>query len=239
MQAVEYYEKPGIAQDYINWCVKGNAGCPPADAIIKIIKGIDDMRDFSKATLVDLGCGPGTSMPMLIHVLKFEKCILVDASDEMLHFAKRVFGHNKGIITMKGDLREDLSDIPDESAEVVMSCSTIPYLDSIGKCIIEASRILKPGGYFGFNGFFHMENDLNSRPRCNDFGVDFYHHSYKMLHQLAKAVGLEEVGSVTIEKSKEEKVRDDFLKGFLNLGVPGMIVEKEEVLNRLMVFEKH
>jgi ubiquinone/menaquinone biosynthesis C-methylase UbiE len=177
-------------------------------------------------------------MPMLIHVLKFEKCILVDASDEMLHFAQRVFGHNKGIITMKGDLRNELP-IPDESAEVVVSCSTIPYLDSISKCMIEAARILKPGGYFGFNGFFHMENDLDSRPRCNDFGVDFYHHSYKMLHQLAKAVRLEEVGSVTIEKSKEEKLRDDFLKGFLSQGILGTIAEKEEVHNRLMVFEKH
>lgn len=234
MKATEFYETPGIAETYIDWCVKAN-GCAPADAIIKIIRDIDDMRDFSRGTLVDLGSGPGTSMPMLKHILKFEKCILVDASDQMLNFAGKVFGHNRGLSTLKADLRSDALDIPDSSAEVVISCSTIPYLDVIENVILEASRITVGGGYFGFNGFFHLENNIETHPLTNDYGVDFYHHSLLKLRKLMKTAKFEEVGSVKIEKSPEEKQVEEF---FRKIELPAA-EDKEEVYNRLMVFEKH
>ncbi|MFZ4648418.1 MAG: class I SAM-dependent methyltransferase [Patescibacteria group bacterium] len=112
--------------------------------------------NLSNGVMVDLGAGPGTSIPMFINNFKLQKCILVDSSTEMNKIAKNVLScYGDAIEIQRADLRDDQICVPNASVDLVISFSALSYLKFLDNSIEESSRMHKANGLLLFNDFFH------------------------------------------------------------------------------------
>ena len=102
-----------------------------------------------RGVAVEIGCGLGrNTLAMADH---FEHVIGLDISSEMLERAAQVAPHER-VTFVLGD-GASLAQIRDATADFVLTFTVfqhIPSVDVIERYIIEAGRILKPGGVFVF-----------------------------------------------------------------------------------------
>lgn len=100
---------------------------------------------------VDLGCGFGR---LFTEYKDFERIILVDYSVNNLKNAKgavaEYLNHDEALLKKVDFVAADVTSLPFKSnfADVAMTVRVIHHLDGVEKFFNEASRILKPGGYF-------------------------------------------------------------------------------------------
>jgi ubiquinone/menaquinone biosynthesis C-methylase UbiE len=100
---------------------------------------------------IDLGCGFGR---LFSEYKDFEKIILVDYSVSNLKNARETIGkflnYDKALMEKIVFVAADVISLPFRSsfADVAMTVRVMHHIDNVEKFINEASRILKPGGYF-------------------------------------------------------------------------------------------
>jgi ubiquinone/menaquinone biosynthesis C-methylase UbiE len=100
---------------------------------------------------VDLGCGFGR---LFSEYKDFGKIILVDYSVSNLKNAREAIGkflnYDKAMMEKVVYVAADVTCLPLRSsfADVAMTVRVMHHIDNVEKFISEASRILKPGGYF-------------------------------------------------------------------------------------------
>jgi ubiquinone/menaquinone biosynthesis C-methylase UbiE len=90
--------------------------------------------------VADLGCGTGSAfsyMSKAIHIYG------IDASGEMLDFAKRKYSLQNNITLLQEDSTK--TSLPSEIADTVLLFGVLDYVDTNSQ-LVEIHRILKPGG---------------------------------------------------------------------------------------------
>ena len=98
------------------------------------------------ALLLDMGCGPGTLTPYLLHKVGPRGAILgTDVSDEMIARA-RALSEECGWLNVRFQ-RSDARDVaPDQPAGIIVFCLSLTTMPEAGRCFARALSWLKPGG---------------------------------------------------------------------------------------------
>lgn len=100
--------------------------------------------DFScHKRILDLGCGTGTLLQHLLHVVPEAEIVGLDPSAEMLSVARQK-------LPKSVDLRVGSADnipFPNESFDLVISTNSFHYFRRPAQAIQEAKRVLKPNGH--------------------------------------------------------------------------------------------
>lgn len=157
--AAEHYSESGRAQRYHDYVAK-EGGCVSAMLIKRMIaeRFPENVRPKG-GLLADFGCGPGTSFPLLVETFKFDSVIGVDVCPNMTSFIKENFkDHTTDIRLQVADIRNEQITADSDSTELVISCYTLSYLDTLDNVFKEASRILKNGRFFAFDIMSHDDN---------------------------------------------------------------------------------
>lgn len=120
---------------------------------------------------LEFGCGPGRNIVKFAN--KFERIDGVDLAQANLDNAKKWLAHNNiDVPNLFKNNGTDLSDIPDESYDVIFSTITLQHIcvHTIRKSLMaEFFRVLKPGGYLCFQMGFGV-----GKPETVDYDADFY-----------------------------------------------------------------
>lgn len=101
-------------------------------------------------TVVDLGCGPATTLAMAAKLNPSTEFIGVDLSSEMLEEARSHVDKQKltNVDFRHHDITK-LTSFPDDSVDSVVSTLVLhhlPDIDALDQTFAEISRVLKPGG---------------------------------------------------------------------------------------------
>ncbi len=144
------------------------------------LRAIELARWSKGAKILDLGCGSGFSMEVLVE--KGYKTVGIDISEKMVELAKKA-----GFEAIKADAKE--LPFEDESFEGILSISMLQWLKpkDVERVAKECIRVLKPGGKAviqfypkseeemvkvgkafvkaGFVGEFAIDNPKNPRKR--------------------------------------------------------------------------
>ena len=102
----------------------------------------------SPLTMLDMGCGTGRETAAL--QLHYPKAIItgLDLSEGMLAYARNHYLPEKGI-WIQGDIEH--MPFADNTFDLVFSSLAIQWCESLGNALVEACRVLKPGGWFLFS----------------------------------------------------------------------------------------
>lgn len=150
MNAEEFYGNKFVAKSYFDHARQKN-GCPAAS------KGLAWINNFARSTgqsfkdkiLVDLGCGPGTSIKILSE-LQLKKYYGFDNSQPMLDIAKEYLqGVNCELSNI--DISKSKLPIENNSVDFVSICSVLCAIEDISFIFNEVTRILKSDGIILFN----------------------------------------------------------------------------------------
>lgn len=76
----------------------------------------------------------------------------------------------------KKDLSFDRLDISSASADLVIACNVLFMVENLIHLFLEVERVLKPGGYFGFNISTHKikKSGTIMKKNSNTSNVEFY-----------------------------------------------------------------
>jgi ubiquinone/menaquinone biosynthesis C-methylase UbiE len=116
-----------------------------------VIKKFIRPLDKQDRVFVDLGCGFGR---LFSEYKDFDRIILVDYSINNLKNAReaveKFLNYDKSLIKKVVYVAADVACLPFRSsfADVAMTVRVMHHIENVEKFINEASRILKPGGYF-------------------------------------------------------------------------------------------
>ncbi|KAH6895757.1 S-adenosyl-L-methionine-dependent methyltransferase [Thelonectria olida] len=114
----------------------------------------------SNGTVLDLGCGHGVAIKELAP--HFAKAIAIDPSAGMIKQASQSSTDPK--ITFRQGNSEDLSFLPENSVDLVVSAQAAHWFD-YKKVWPELARVVKPGGTMSFWGY--KDNIIVGRPKTN------------------------------------------------------------------------
>ncbi|MFW9919087.1 MAG: class I SAM-dependent methyltransferase [Candidatus Thorarchaeota archaeon] len=104
--------------------------------IIGDVKGLD---------VLDVGCGCGQNS-IVLSKWGAKSVTAIDQSESQLDYAKRLAKREKqDIRILKCDM-EDMSILPDDSFDLVVSSHAMNYASNIEKVFMECSRVLRYGG---------------------------------------------------------------------------------------------
>lgn len=114
------------------------------------------------ATIVDLGCGTGRDVYLLAQLAGPDGFVHgVDMTEAQLKVARDTadwhrarFGYPKSNVELHQGFIEDLSFLPDDSADIVVSNCVVNLSPRKDIVLREVYRILKPGGEFYFSDVF-------------------------------------------------------------------------------------
>lgn len=204
MDAITYYSSPDIVtpQAYFDWDYIDDNSLPVPRFIIENSRTVSRMKKmFDNGTVVDLGCGPGTSLQHLTKVFSFKKCVGIDAVPSMLSFmVEHKNGLSYNLETQCRDLRKDSFGVRSNSVDLVICCNVLKYLKSIDHLFSETVRILKPNRFFGFDLTTHMESRRKIITQDDKDGTPvMYRYHQKHLEGLLKKHSF----SVVSEKTEE------------------------------------
>ena len=115
----------------------------------------------SDAAVLDLGCGIGRLLVALAP--KVRTATGIDVSAEMVKVARRRCAGYPNVSVLKGAGR-GLSELPDESFDLVIAIDSFPYLRQSGYPLVEAyiaesARVLKGRGQLVILNYSYMEDD--------------------------------------------------------------------------------
>ena len=191
LDPVSFYCQKGIAESYRAYYMLHNTNTP-----IKNIKDILQKQLYSlcpkNGLLVDLGCGPGTSASEILSICNFEELMAVDVSLDMISYMEKEYADGKiKLRTQVADLRKDSINLQSNSADFILSCGTILYLNTLENLFSEAGRILKNGKIFSFSALTHDLPNLGILRSSSEstHEVYFYVHNSKALLSLVASKG--------------------------------------------------
>ena len=104
------------------------------------------LRVPNGATVVELGCGPGSVVPSLLHKLDSSSQIIgIDFSDQMIELANTRKDKN-GWNNVNFECMDMYEYFPANSADCVIFCLSLTAIPNYRKAIDKALSILKPDG---------------------------------------------------------------------------------------------
>lgn len=123
-----YFNNSEWAEEYLTYCHRDNNFISRWEKVL---------GDYSDKIVVDLGCGPGNVFANFAEKPKL--LIGVDVAVKSLEFAKK-YGYLPVLA--------DASNLPFISgfADIVISNASLHHCDDMAAVLLEAARILKPGG---------------------------------------------------------------------------------------------
>jgi trans-aconitate 2-methyltransferase len=153
---------------------------------------VDDPR-----TVVDLGCGPGTTTVTLLDRWPHAQIEGVDSSQEMIRQAQE---HTDGarLRFRHGDLREWQGDGP---VDVLLTCATLQWVPGHLELFPRFVGALADGGCFAFQ-----------------VPGNFDQPSHVLLHELATSARWSERLSAAVEASPRSHEPDEYLGALLSVG---------------------
>ena len=121
--------------------------------------------------LLDIGCGTGRLLQLIRTAVPTVACYGLDLAPNMIEQARKQLGGD--VTLMVGDAEQ----LPyaDASMDVVVSTSTLQWLDQLSPCFSEVARVLKPGGRFLFSLFAQgtlQDVKQTWRSACSAMGVE-------------------------------------------------------------------
>ncbi|MBS1208269.1 MAG: putative O-methyltransferase [Proteobacteria bacterium] len=147
--------------------------------------------------VIDLACGPATQLVQVARLNPHADFLGIDLAPRMLadaraHVASQGLGNVRFAL---GDITQ-LTDLPDASADLVMSTFSLhhlPDLAALTRCFGEIRRILKPGGRVYLSDFgrlkrpqtMHFMAHRNAREQGPLFTTD-YHNSMRAAFSVAE-----------------------------------------------------
>ena len=200
-------------------------------------------------SVLDLGAGTGLLARRLLDVYPNAEVSLVEPSEAMLSLAERDLGPKVDYIqaTAEGPLPEDLL----VSSVLSSACMHMVPLDL---AMEQAARVLRPGGVFAFNLWWHsfsetaMDGDMQDwwRPAMEEIlEQDGYRapkwpepalrrpHSRNSLREAGKRFGLE-VETIEIDEDRVDKTfAVDFMAMDKHWPVEGLGGKRKDILQRL------
>ena len=196
VNAIDYYSSNVPPGEYFSWWNTLNKQYLPVLRMIEMLKKqLAHDAPFVPNTLVDLGCGPGTSFPIMAKEFPFQKIFAIDAAPPMLRYLEEHrMKHPFELSSRLCDIENQPFPIDAHSIDIAMSCSTIGYIKNIEHVFHEVSRILKPLGFWTFDCCLHTKSfaeleDKNNTPLT-------YLHSFKLLKRVSRAHGFKIVRHV-------------------------------------------
>ncbi len=130
-------------------------------------KILDALSDVD--TIVDLGCGTGDLLPVLLH--KAQRVIGVERSEQMLKLARQHYSLENSKIEIRIGELEHLP-LRDREADVALTNMVLHHLPEPQKAFQEAFRILKSGGIFIIIELLPHSQE-NMRDRFGDLWLGF------------------------------------------------------------------
>jgi demethylmenaquinone methyltransferase/2-methoxy-6-polyprenyl-1,4-benzoquinol methylase len=122
-------------------------------------KLVDTLAKSDIATLLDLCAGTGEiAYSWLKRQAEPKKAILLDFSPEMLAIAKTRKPPNHEIILLHADAQA--IPLPDQSVEAIALAYGIRNVPNPPRCLLEAYRVLKPGGTLAILELTEPQNPL-------------------------------------------------------------------------------
>jgi len=116
---------------------------PPPDSPFPLEYAFYLLGDIRGKTVLDLGCGSGESLCVLVH--RGARAIGIDISPELIELARRRLREGRVDADVRVGSAYD-TELPDGSVDVVFCMSLIHHLD-IPRVRDEMRRVLRPGGF--------------------------------------------------------------------------------------------
>ena len=106
---------------------------------------------LSPQIILDAGSGPGAAIPTLFSRYKKAQVVTLDLSENMLIKANRHGSFLRSPLAVCGDI-ENLP-FADNSFDLVFSSLSMQWCNDLNAAMMEARRVLKPGGLYVFTTF--------------------------------------------------------------------------------------
>ncbi len=101
--------------------------------------------------ILDAGSGTGSAIPGLYSLYKKSQLVALDLSENMLQKAAR----HGGFFRSPSCVCADIENLPfaNESFDLIFSSLSLQWCNDLNAALLEARRVLKPGGLFVFSSF--------------------------------------------------------------------------------------
>lgn len=189
-----YWSTPLKVQDYIQE-ISDEVIAYSAFFIRLVEKLIRDEKNFGRDLFIDLGCGPGITSATICEYFSFRELLAVDLSQAMLDVVPLYVDTEKTIAnTQCGDLAASAFDAKDNTADLIISSSSLSYVKTLVNVLKESARVLKTGGLLLFDSLIHSEPIFQSIV-CEDREAPMttYAHSSRFLLFTANSLGLKTI----------------------------------------------
>jgi malonyl-CoA O-methyltransferase len=129
-------------------------GAPAYDRTVRVQRTVMerllqllDQEGVDPGRIVDIGAGTG-SLALALHARYPSAHITcLDLAEGMVAAAREKLAHTKALV-LQGDA--EALPFPASAYDLVLSTSTLQWLDSQGRAFSEARRVMSPGGHFVF-----------------------------------------------------------------------------------------
>ena len=110
-----------------------------------------DIVKLQPQMILDAGAGTGQAVPALFQRYKKAQLVALDLSENMLQQTSR----HGGLFRSPHLVCADIQQLPfaDESFDLVFSSLSMQWCNDLNAALLEAKRVLKPGGLFVFTTF--------------------------------------------------------------------------------------
>lgn len=132
------------ADDYEQFAVLQNEVCKRLLEKLEFVK-------IKPELILDAGTGTGSAIPTLFAQYKKAQLVALDLSENMLQKSSR----HGGIFRSPHLVCADIESLPfaDNSFDLVFSSLSMQWCNDLNAALLEAKRVLKPGGLFVFSTF--------------------------------------------------------------------------------------
>ena len=147
-----------------------------------------DMVKISPKLILDAGTGTGVAIPVLFKKYKKAQIVAFDLSENMLQKA----GQQGSFLRAPSVVCGDVENLPfaDNTFDLVFSSLSLQWCNDLGAAIVEAKRVLKPGGLFVFTTFGpdtlkelrHSWSQVDGKSHVNQF-IDMHDIGDALLQQ--------------------------------------------------------
>jgi len=132
------------AESYQQFAVLQTEACNRLLEKLEVVK-------LSPQIILDAGSGPGAAIPTLFSRYKKAQVVTLDLSENMLIKANRHGSLLRSPLAVCGDI-ENLP-FADNSFDLVFSSLSMQWCNDLNAAMMEARRVLKPGGLYVFTTF--------------------------------------------------------------------------------------
>lgn len=121
-----------------------------AEVCKRLLEKLDVVK-ISPQMILDAGTGTGSAIPSLFARYKKAQLVTLDLSENMLKKASQHGGFLRAPQAVCGDIEQ--LPFADDSFDLVFSSLSMQWCNDLNAALLEARRVLKPGGLYVFTTF--------------------------------------------------------------------------------------